>query len=435
MRTLLRSPACLVLAGMLLTGAAASAAAVSPQDVRSVTAITEVFGDGQKVSAVAVEYAAAVRSSDLKTSSFTVEGKKVTKVYANTSAAKAAQGTDGRWVIVEIDTAIQADIMMTPQGPGVGAAPGAGGPPGGGPKLGQKATEAKGAGTLSAKVTQTAPVALAAGGTSSAWTAPAASTKTVNLLVDEFRQGVFTDPAYGNKKLMYNLFVPRNYDPAKKYPLVLFMHDAGVVSLNPTYTLTQGLGAVVWTSPEEQAKHECFVLAPQYDEIIADDTSTTTDMMDITVNLVKSLMTQYSLDPNKLYNTGQSMGGMTSIAMDIKYPDLFAASWLVACQWDPAKVAPLAGKPLWIIVSAGDTKANPGQDAIVAELVKKGDTVAKASWKAEASARDTAQAVQALSTPVTIHYAVFEGGSHRYTWQYAYGIAGVRDWLLAQSRP
>jgi predicted peptidase len=31
-----------------------------------------------------------------------------------------------------------------------------------------------------------------------------------------------------------------------------------------------------------------------------------------------------------------------SIAMDIKYPDLFAASLLVAGQWDPAKVSPLA---------------------------------------------------------------------------------------------
>ncbi|MDO6851698.1 hypothetical protein Q4S57_28040 [Priestia megaterium] len=63
---------------------------------------------------------------------------------------------------------------------------------------------------------------------------------------------------------MYNLYVPKDYNPFKKYPLVLFMHDAGVVSNNPTYTLTQGLGAVVWAEPSEQTKNEAIVLAPQY---------------------------------------------------------------------------------------------------------------------------------------------------------------------------
>ena len=99
------------------------------------------------------------------------------------------------------------------------------------------------------------------------------NTKDINLVVDDFKQLTYTDPSYNNEKLMYNLYVPKNYDPSKKYPLVLFMHDAGVVSNNPTNTLTQGLGAVVWAEPSEQAKNECFVLAPQYTSIIADDTS------------------------------------------------------------------------------------------------------------------------------------------------------------------
>ncbi len=38
--------------------------------------------------------------------------------------------------------------------------------------------------------------------------------------------------------------------------------------------------------------------------------------MDMTVNLMKGLEKQYSIDSNRLYNTGQSMGGMTSIAME-----------------------------------------------------------------------------------------------------------------------
>jgi len=58
--------------------------------VKSVTAITEVFGDGQKVSAVAVEYDSAIVNSNLTISTFSVEGRSITKVYANNAAAKAA---------------------------------------------------------------------------------------------------------------------------------------------------------------------------------------------------------------------------------------------------------------------------------------------------------------------------------------------------------
>ena len=70
--------------------------------------------------------------------------------------------------------------------------------------------------------------------------------------------------------LPYNLFVPKDYDPSKSYPLVNFMHDAGATSENPLFTLKQGLGAIVWASPEDQARHPCFVLAPQFAEIIAE---------------------------------------------------------------------------------------------------------------------------------------------------------------------
>ena len=50
------------------------------------------------------------------------------------------------------------------------------------------------------------------------------------------------------------------------------MHDASVVGAPPTGPLVQGLGAVSWASPENQSRHECFVLAPQYGTVVIDDT-------------------------------------------------------------------------------------------------------------------------------------------------------------------
>ena len=52
--------------------------------------------------------------------------------------------------------------------------------------------------------------------------------------------------------------------------------------------------------------------------------------------------------------------------MNIKYPDFFAASYLVACQWNASLLTKeMAGMKWWITVSEDDTKAFPGQTAIV----------------------------------------------------------------------
>lgn len=435
--------------------------------ITSVTAITEVFGDGQKVSAVALEYDAAIDTSKLATSDFSVEGQTVTKVYANTAAEKAVQGANGQYVIVELSTEMASDTAQgNPGGEGMqgdGGMQGGNGqdgdtgdntgdtpptdgngsqgspegnsqsPGSGGPQLGSEATDSSEIPVLTASVTQTADIVTADGQTYQADSNAMSSSRTLNLVVDDFQQLTYTDPNYDNKQLMYNLYVPENYDSSKKYPLVVFMHDAGVVSNNPIETLTQGLGAVIWATAEEQVKHESFVLAPQYTSTIADDNSETTDMMDITIDLIQELESQYSIDPNRIYNTGQSMGGMTSIAMDIKYPDLFAASLLVACQWDPAKVTPMAEDNLWIVVSEGDNKANPGMDAITEVLKAQGATVSKATFSAEASEEEISKHIEEMTAQGTnINYTVYEGGGHTYTWQYAYTMEGVRDWLFEQ---
>jgi predicted peptidase len=60
--------------------------------VRSVTAITQVFGSGQKLVAVAVEYDRDIDGSTLSTSTFTVTDRTVTKVYANRTADLAQRG-------------------------------------------------------------------------------------------------------------------------------------------------------------------------------------------------------------------------------------------------------------------------------------------------------------------------------------------------------
>ncbi|MCD9027485.1 hypothetical protein LDO26_04555 [Luteimonas sp. BDR2-5] len=425
------------LARTLARGAARATAA---------TAVTEVFGDGIRLTAVAVEYDAPVRGDGLTASDFQVEGRTVTDVYTSTSANPADRADAGRFVIVGLspgdDNALLAEKLQL-QRAGQASPGGAGGP--------GKAGDIPAYDTVyrepRASVVQSGVLAAADGGVIPASGHALETSRVENLIVDDFRQLEFHDPATG-RTLRYNLFVPKDYDPEKSYPLVLFMHDAGATSDVTRTTLFQGLGAVAWASPADQASRPCFVLAPQFTEIIADDDSRTSDALDTTIDLIRALADEYGIDRDRLYTTGQSGGCMLSIAMDIKYPDFFAASFLVAGQWDPALVKPLARQKLWILVSQDDAKAFPGQNAIVDVLAQEGAKISRATWDGTWSAaqfREAFDAIDAEGSP--INYVTFAPGTvippgqsaagasgHRNTWRIAYSIAPIREWIFRQHR-
>ena len=50
------------------------------------------------------------------------------------------------------------------------------------------------------------------------------------------------------------------------------------------------------------------------------------------VKLIDSVSETYNIDKNRLYLTGQSMGGIFDWALNYTYPDKFAATVYVACQ-------------------------------------------------------------------------------------------------------
>lgn len=423
--------------------------------IKQVIAITEVFGDGQQVTAVALEYDKYIDNSKLSKSAFAVEGRTIVKAYSNLAAAKASQGTNGKYVILELSR-VQAqnsgfgrdssrgvsgnpDVSSGNRPPFDGA--GSVGQGGSGPQRGMAPPKPD----LTVSVTQGGDITTADGTTINATNKAIASSKFINLIVDDFKQLGYKDSKTG-EMLYYNLYIPKNYDPKKSYPLVLFMHDASITGRETTATLTQGTGAVVWASPEEQAKHECFVLAPQYATQIVNDNSEACEYLDITVNLVHQLTKDYSININKMYTTGQSGGCMMSIAIDIKYPDLFAASFLVAGQWDATLVAPLAKQKIWIVVAEGDTKAFPGMNAITVALEKAGAKVSRATWNGRSSAAEFAGDVDNMNAEGNnIRYSVFKKGTvfpegkeggieHMQTWKVAYNIEGIRDWLFRQSK-
>ena len=397
-----------------------------PRGIRSVTSVTEVFGTGQQITHIILEFNEKVVNSQLTKNTFTVSDRTVEKIYSNTRPEKTDIVKDGRFVIIELNPKDSGASLRLEGNDEVGFQM-------------KKATS---------KVTQKEDILFTNGKKLEKSIAILENNKIKNLIVENFKQFVYKDPKTGTT-VKYNLYIPKNYDKNKKYPLVLFMHDAGVLSEDTKTTLLQGNGAISFATPEEQERHEAFVLAPQYSRKVVDDNGDITSDLDATVNLIKDyLISKYSIDEKKLYATGQSMGGMMAIVMNYKYPELFAASYLVACQWDPKEVSAMARNNLWITVSTGDAKAYPGMNAITSELIKRGATVAKDSWRADyTDAQFLEGARKVTAQKSNIKYTTLEKGTNPYlpkdanpglehsgTWKVAYSIPGIKDWMFLQSK-
>lgn len=407
--------------------------------VKHVTAIGEVLGDGTKTTAVAIEYDVPILQSSLSPSTYTVEGRTVKRVYTNSEAMKSRTGHNGRFVIVELKTT----VSLTPDfGPDKKKDDdkaddpkdnGQGGGPSGGITAGNRPTRESNPFPITATLTQAKAVKTTTGKTYKGGVT-LTSDKSRTLIADDFKQLTFKDDKTG-VTLRYNLFVPDNYDASKSYPLVLFMHDASGANQNDNYTLLQGNGATVWASPRDQAKHPCFVLAPQYDEIVVDDSFRVTPSAETTIDLLDYIKEQYSIDADRVYTTGQSMGCMMSYLLMSTHPDEFAAGMLVAGQWDPKVIAPMAKKPLWLITSTGDAKSSAGAAAALKLWNSLGAKTDSAAWPLDTTEVARAQEIEALrNKPVTIRYSHLQGGWHNGTWRVAYTFAGIRDWLFEQRK-
>ena len=261
---------------------------------------------------------------------------------------------------------------------------------------------------------------------------------------DKFEQHVFDDPATG-VSLEYSLYIPEGYDGSVSYPLLMFIPDSTGAGKTARQIVEQYYGAAVWVTDEEQAKHASFVLVPAFSETVVNDDWSVSEQVETAVNLIAKLRQDYSIDADRLYTTGQSMGCMTSLYLNSKYPDLFAASMFVSGQWDISVLKPLEGKTFFYITAGGDAKASGGQDEVMAMLDADGVPYSFGTWSAQNSSEEQAEAVNALlAEGHSINMVRFETGTvfkegesgmeHMASFNYGYRLSAVRDWLFAQSK-
>ena len=167
----------------------------------------------------------------------------------------------------------------------------------------------------------------------------------------------------GEARLLYRLLKPAEYKAETKYPLVVFLHGAGERGNDNTAQLKHGVAE--FCTPERRRAYPCFLIAPQCPEgkkwVEVDWSAAAhrapeepSDALGLTFSLIESLQKEFSLDANRIYVTGLSMGGYGTWDAAARHPERFAAAVPICGGGDEKSAPRLVNLPLWAFHGAKD---------------------------------------------------------------------------------
>ena len=213
-----------------------------------------------------------------------------------------------------------------------------------------------------------------------------------NALVGKKREEVLVAKVYKGlhgRTMPYRLFVPENYTGQKRYPLVLFLHGGGGRGDDNLKQIQGGNGFIIdlLIKPESQAKFPCFVVAPQSPQQegwIEYDSITPTEQLQLVLELIGHLERSFSIDSNRLYVLGQSMGGFGTFAIITMQPGMFAAAVPVCGGGDESKASKIAGVPIWAFHGEQDEAVKVERSRnMIAAITKAGGKPKYTEYKGE----------------------------------------------------
>jgi len=173
----------------------------------------------------------------------------------------------------------------------------------------------------------------------------------------EFRKKVYTDKT--GATLPYRLYVPLGYDANRKYPLLLWLHGADGRGTDNARQLTGGnqIATHFLASDAVQLKLPMFILLPQCpsgDNWSDPDLNAPTKWLELTMRALADVQKGFSIDPDRLYLAGQSMGGLGVWSTLQAYPGRWAAALILSAYDNFTDVKALAQTPLWVFEGTDD---------------------------------------------------------------------------------
>lgn len=217
---------------------------------------------------------------------------------------------------------------------------------------------------------------------------------------DDFLYGNASDGSH----LPFRYFVPPGYDGSEAYPVILFLHGAGERgSDNEAQLDNNANGAMRLLDDANLALQPVFMIAPQ----CPTDGWWSGGTLASAISIVDQLSATYDIDPDRVYLTGLSMGGMGTWSGVTSQPARFAAAVPMSGNGDTNPAPSVVSIPFWFFHAANDgTVGVEGSDNLVAALRNAGGSVI---------------------------YTRYDTGGH-VIWPTAYAHPLLFQWLVSQQR-
>lgn len=192
---------------------------------------------------------------------------------------------------------------------------------------------------------------LALAGQCGAQVAPAALQNGQGVPQGEFVNRVITDSAGEHK---YVVFVPANYTPDKKWPVILFLHGACNRGTDGRSQLVSGLAPAIRL---RMADYPFLVVFPQCEDTQSRVLGGWTDQPEDSERALKildSVEKDYSVDTKRECLVGLSMGGSGAWEVAARTPQRWAALVPVSAMVSTDLAPKVAGIPTWVFHATSD---------------------------------------------------------------------------------
>ena len=204
-----------------------------------------------------------------------------------------------------------------------------------------------------------------------------------------------------------------NMNASGKPAILLFLHGGGERG-NDTDNASQvrlGLPAII-SAIKADPTRKVIVLAPQCPSSqswggmgrLPEDGSAA---IDILPQLIDAKIKEYNADPDRVYITGFSMGGIGTLEMCSRKPDLYAAAVAICCGGSQAQADKMVKIPTQLHQGAADTTVQPARTRAFYDMLK--------------------------NAGGNVTYTEYPGVGHN-SWDNAYADKNTWTWLFAQKR-
>jgi len=214
-------------------------------------------------------------------------------------------------------------------------------------------------------------------------------------------------------RLPYRVYFPLKKS-TKRLPLIVFLHGAGERGND---NVKQSVHVVPYlTSDSVQAVFPSIVVAPQCAENdywapvkrfewTFDEKGEIKPSMAKLLRMLRDFRKNESVDTNRIYVIGLSMGGFGTFDMIQRKPEWIAAAVPICGGGDATKIEKYMNVPLWIFHGAKDDVVPPAQSQKIVDLL--------------------------TSAGHPPRYTEFPEGNHG-IWEQSVRYPGLLEWLFAQ---